>query len=57
MHIRKLDNNRVGKNTNSKVNYPLKNVWVTHVVHKLYIKCPPYIWNIIQHEYFDLIPF
>jgi len=57
VHIRKLNNNRVGKNTNSKVNYPLKNGWVTHMVHKLYIKCPPCIWNGIEHESFYFLPF
>jgi hypothetical protein len=57
VHIRKLNNNRVGKNTNSKANYPLENGWVTHMVHKLYIKCPLYIWNGIEHESFYFLPF
>jgi hypothetical protein len=47
VHIRKLDNNRVGENTNPKPNTPPPpsppNSCLTHIGHKNHIKCPPSI--------------
>ncbi len=46
MHIRKLDNNRVGENINPKPNTPPNpQNCLMHISHKNNIKCPPWIAN------------
>ncbi len=41
MHIKKLDNNKVGENMNLEPNTPHPNSCLTHVNHKNNMTCPP----------------
>ncbi len=41
MHIKKLDNNKVGENMNPEPNTPHPNSCLTHVNHKNNMTCPP----------------
>jgi hypothetical protein len=42
VHIKKIDNNRVAENINSKPKTPQKNC-LMHVSHKSNINCPPWV--------------